>query len=416
MVLLTALYADARGEIFDAPGHAAVGRAGTTDVLLKPEDMIPLPEGSELMFLPGRSALTGEKGNIASLAKSLFAVAAILPVGYTRTHLPAYLAQPDAPKLPLYGYTAVALDQDVMMVAAVKSDDNAKWDPRRYNRPDLARRVAQVSRELSGNRIVEQLARCSLTWHCCTAQNLFYRRWEAGIPASPVCNANCFGCISLQPAECCPSPQSRITFSPTAQEIAAVGTYHLTHAPDAIISFGQGCEGEPSLAYAQITAAMRQIRSKTGRGIININTNAGFTEGIRAIVDAGLDTMRVSMISAIPETYQAYYRGGYTLDDVRQSIIYAKSRGVYVSINMLLYPGLNDQPHEAAAWREFIGQTKLDLVQFRNLNIDPDAFLAIMPSLANPAAGVRNFIYGLKESAPWLETGSFSHYVGKKTL
>jgi len=141
------------------------------------------------------------------------------------------------------------------------------------------------------------LAKCSLQWHCCTAQNLFYRRWEAGVPVSPVCNANCYGCISLQPAECCPSPQSRIDFKPTPQEIAEVGTYHLEYAPEGIISFGQGCEGEPSLAADNIAAGIKIIRTKTSAGQININTNAGYTEGIKKIVDAGLDTMRVSIIT-----------------------------------------------------------------------------------------------------------------------
>ena len=151
--------------------------------------------------------------------------------------------------------------------------------------------MKRTVKELKGNRIAEHLGNCSLEWHCCTAQNLFYRRWEAGIPASPVCNANCFGCISLQPAECCESPQSRIKFRPTPEEIAEVGIYHLQTAPEGIISFGQGCEGEPSLAADNIAAGIGIIRKATDKGQININTNAGYTEGIRKIVDAGLDTM-----------------------------------------------------------------------------------------------------------------------------
>lgn len=414
--MLTACYADSEGEIFDAPGVQAVGRIGQENVLLKPTDMIPLPEGADLMFLPERQALGAKNGRIMPVSGKVLAAAAILPVGYTRTYLPAFIRRQQAPVLPLYGYAAVALYKDRLHVAAVKSDDNDKWHPYHYNTRNLKKKVAAVKHELAGNRIVEQLARCSLNWHCCTAQNLFYRRWEAGIPTSPTCNANCFGCISLQPAECCPSPQSRIDFSPTAEEIAAVGIYHLASAPEGIISFGQGCEGEPSLAAGQIAAGIRQIRRATEKGVININTNAGFTAGIREIVDAGLDSMRVSIISGLPETYQAYYRCSYTLADVKASIAYAKDHGVYVSFNMLSFPGLNDRPEELAAWEELIAETGVDMIQLRNLNIDPDEFLAIMPPAKQTPLGVKAFLKRLSERFPALAVGSFSRYLDRKTF
>lgn len=411
--MLTALYADHSGEIYDAPGCQAVGRVGDEAVVLSLEEMIPLPEGTDLMYLPGRKAIGAEQGCISPLGGNLLAVAAVLPVGYTRTHLPAFARMPAAPVLPLYGYAAVAFYRDQLYVAAVPSDDNAKWHPYHYNTPELKKLVAKVKRDLRGNRIVEQVAHCSLKWHCCTAQNLFYRRWEAGIPTSPACNANCFGCISLQPSECCPSPQTRIDFTPTADEIAAVGVYHLSQAPDAIISFGQGCEGEPSLAYEAIAAGIRLIRAQTGRGQININTNGGYTRGIKPIVDAGLDTMRVSIISARSEAYQAYYRGNYSLEDVKASIAYAKAKGVYVSLNMLSFPGLNDRPEEISAWLDFLAETKVDMIQLRNLNVDPDAFLAVMPPQEQKPAGVRNFLTRLRDKFPELTIGSFSHYVAK---
>lgn len=408
--MLTALYADSQGEIYDAPGYRAIGKVGETIVSLKPEDMIPLPEGAELMYLPGRTALMEKKGKMEPLASSLLAVAAMLPVGFTRTHLPAFQQQQDAPLLPLFGYTAAALYKDQIMVAAVPTSDNAKWHPHKYNTPGLAKKIEQVKRDLGANRLVDHLANCSLNWHCCTAQNLFYRRWECGIPTSPACNANCLGCISLQPAECCPSPQSRIVFTPTAQEIAELGIYHLANAPEPIISFGQGCEGEPSLAAPAIAAGIEQIRAVTDKGIININTNAGYTEGIRQIVDAGLNSMRVSIISAIPESYQAYYRSGYSLDDVRQSIAYAKRKGVYVSLNMLLFPGLNDRPEEVAAWTEFIGSTGIDMIQLRNLNLDPDWLLSVMPAAQAAPIGVRPFLQHLAKTFPQVDLGSFTVY------
>jgi len=286
--MLTGLFADERGEIFDAPGWAATGRSGRACRVCRAEDLIPLPAGSELMYLPGRLALGARQDSLSTLGRKQFAVAATLPVGYTRLLAPAYEIQAGAPVLPLFGYTAVAWSRGKMWVAAMRSDQTDKWNPAHYNGSDLRRRIAAVRKQLPASRLVEHLAHCSSEWHCCTAQNLFYHRWEAGIPTSPVCNANCLGCISLQSSECCPSPQSRIQFTPTVDEVSAIATFHLSSAPDPIISFGQGCEGEPSLAADTISAAIHQTRQQIRRGMINMNTNAGYTEGIRQIVDAGI--------------------------------------------------------------------------------------------------------------------------------
>jgi len=408
--MLNSLFADNRGEIFDAPGWGAVGQSGDRLVVCHKADMIPLPPGSELMFLPGRTAIGMKGQSLLPLPRGEQAVAAILPVGYTRLLLPAYETLPGAPVLPLFGYTAVAWERGRIWAAAVRSDENSKWDPAKYNGKDLKRRIDAVRKDLPDNRLVEHLAHCSLTWHCCTAQNLFYRRWEAGIPTSPVCNANCLGCISLQPAECCPSPQSRIQFSPTVREVAEIAVYHLSTAPEAIISFGQGCEGEPALAAQTIAAAIREVRSKTGRGVLNINTNAGYTEGIRQIADAGIDSLRVSLISAREETHQAYYRSSYSLADVRASIQYAKQKGCHVSVNFLLFPGLNDQPAEIAAWREFLQETGVDMIQLRNLNIDPERLRAAVPFFTEAGLGIPTMVRMLQEALPRLKFGSFSHF------
>lgn len=407
---ITAVYADEEGTILDAAGLRGMGRVGSKNIALRPEDLIPLPESADLMLLPDHQAV-GQTSAGEILPITGTAVAAILPAGYTRLFLPAYEREEDAKRLPLYGYTAVVVYRDALYCAAIYTDENDKWDPVHYNTPELKKLVKRTKKDLPGNRIVEQVGGCSLKWHCCTAQNLFYRRWEAGIPASPVCNANCFGCISLQPAECCPSPQQRIDFRPTPEEIAEVGIYHLSVAPDGIISFGQGCEGEPSLAASNIAAGIRLIRAKTKKGQINMNSNAGYTEGIREIVDAGLDSLRVSIISARPESYDAYYRASYHLDDVKASIRYALAHGTYVSLNLLYFPGFNDRPEEFGAWQTFFRELPVQMIQVRNLNIDPDAFLDIMPPEQEAPIGTREFLERLHEEFPQLIIGSFSHYI-----
>ena len=394
---ITALIADERGNIFDVPEAEGVGRVGNEFFKLKPEDLIKLPESADLMFLPQRRAIGFKRGEFVPLKGR--AVSAILPQGFTRTHLPAFRKAHDAQILPLYGYTAVALYKDELHAAALYTDENHKWNPQNFNTRDLRRRIRRVEKDLPENRIVAHLANCSLNWHCLTAQNLFYRRWECGVPTSPTCNANCLGCISLQPAECCPSPQSRITFKPTVDEIADLGIYHLSHAPEGIISFGQGCEGEPS-----------KIRATTPRGQININTNAGYTAGIKKIVDAGLDSMRVSIISANADNYQRYYRAGYPLDAVKNSIRYALDNGVHVSLNLLYMPGFNDRTGEFDAWKNFLNDLPIQMIQVRNLNYDPDEFFAVMPEDKN-FLGAKKFLRELKKNFPNLTVGNFSHYL-----
>ena len=407
---ITAVYADRRGNICEAEGLRGLGRVGAKNVLLAPEDLIPLPESADLMFMPEHSAV-GQGGEGQEERIPGTAVAAILPQGYTRTHLPAFFRSDGAAPLPLYGYTAVVSHRGQLCAAALYTDENEKWDPANYNGKELKKLVRRTMKELPNNRIVEQVGNCSLNYHCLTAQNLFYRRWECGVPTSPVCNANCLGCISLQSSECCPSPQERITFSPTAEEIAEVGIYHLSLAPDGIISFGQGCEGEPSLAADRIAEGIRRIRAVTARGQINMNSNAGFPEGMKKIVDAGLDSLRVSIISAHDTSYHAYYRANYPLDNVKESLRYALDHGVYVSLNLLHFPGFTDRAEELRAWQEFFRALPVQMIQMRNLNIDPTLFLCTMPEAQSTPIGTRAFMEALHAEFPQLVIGSFSHYV-----
>ena len=150
---ITALYADEQGEIFDAPGFSGLGRSGRETVELRPQDLIPLPESADLMFLPDRLAL-GRDGNGTVLPITGRAVAAILPAGYTRLYLPAFQRCEDAQQLPLYGYAAVVLYKDELYTAALYTDENDKWDPVHYNTHELKKLVKQVRKDMPNNRLV----------------------------------------------------------------------------------------------------------------------------------------------------------------------------------------------------------------------------------------------------------------------
>ena len=142
-----------------------------------------------------------------------------------------------------------------------------------------------------------------------------------------------------------------------------------------------------------------------------MNSNAGFPGGMKQIVDAGLDSLRVSIISARDESYNAYYRADYGLDHVKTSIRYALDHGVYVSLNLLHFPGFSDREEELAAWQAFFRELPVQMIQMRNLNIDPTLFLRTMPPAAGSAVGTRAFMDRLHAEFPQLVIGSFSHYV-----
>lgn len=410
---------DSEGRIYRDDRVDAAARSGAYLLAAGPEEFIEAPRGTSFAVLPGRAPVGYNpktdrfvpvpEGYTVGGPGPVYAVAALLPQGYTRTLLPAYLSTEEAPVLPIFGYTAVAFRGDDLVVAAMKTDEGDKWDPVHYNTQDLRGRIERRLSLHPDNRILKQLAKCSLEYQCFTAQNIFYERWEGGLPVSPACNANCVACISNQVSECCPSPQRRIDFVPTLREVVEVGAHHLERADDAIISFGQGCEGEPTLQGRLIAEAVREMRRSTGRGTININTNAGDPAALAPIIEAGLDSIRVSLISARPEIYEAYHRPrGYSLDDVKRSIKLARRHGVFVSINLLAFPGLTDTEPEVDALCEFIEETGVNMLQIRNLNIDPEQLAKIIDLSQYSPAGMRAALDHISDNFPELLIGNYS--------
>ncbi|HLH62377.1 MAG TPA: radical SAM protein [Ktedonobacteraceae bacterium] len=412
------IYCTPDGEIREEPRLRALAFG---DQPLAADDLIPLPDGVTLSMMPDRLAVGMKRsGGPQIVAQSRgWAAAALLPIGYTRTLLPAYERVPGTDPLPFFGYSAVAGMHGRLYVAAMRTDDPRKWHPRAFNKRALTPLVAEKKAAHPHNRIIAQHAHCALDYSCPTASNLFFRRWEMAIAVSPGCNARCIGCISKQEEEALISPQDRLTFIPSVEEIVEVAVPHLEQAEDAIVSFGQGCEGEPLLQWRRIEQAIRAVRAKTAQGVININTNASNPRWLQRLYDAGLDTIRASTISGHPATYTAYYRPlGYTFEDVKESLKRARDVGVYSSINLLCFPGMIDREREVEALLAFVKETGLRLIQLRNLNIDPEVLLPRMPPLDSmgKALGMRVLIEILRREAPGVEIGNFSRPVKREFI
>ena len=409
------IFARPDGQWFDFPPLKMAAMSGEKVLVPNKLDLIPLPQGATLTLMPCANPVGFDKSSGEFLEvdinpykqkeEPVYAVAALLPQGFTRLLLPATVISGDP--LPILGYAAVGEEKGQLVVAAMPTDEHRKWHPKYYNGQQLAGLIEKRRQEFPDNRVIKQLAKCSTEYGCFTAQNIMYRRWEGGVPVSPKCNAACLACISKQKDDGPYSPQQRIDFCPQAREIAQVARAHLKGAKEPIISFGQGCEGEPSLAYPQICEAIGLIRKATGRGIININTNAGYTKAIRKIIDAGIDSMRVSMFSPVEQDYLAYHRPeDYHFSDVLASLRLAKEKRIPVALNLLTYPGYTDDEMQTEELIKLIELFDIAQIQFRNLNCDPrlmDSFVK-----GKRPMGLRRMIELLQTRLPELEIGNYS--------
>lgn len=407
------LYSDGQGNIFEDTSLYVLGRSGWDAVEVDPEDWIPLPEGGNLYELPGRrgigmDVLSGE----IRLCEKGWAVAAFIPPAHTGFYIAAYETLPDAPTLPLFCYTAAGWHNDIFYVPAIRIEQDIRQECAGFDDIKIQEGLAVSLNAYPNNRLVKHLAEnCCLTYHCPAARNYFMGRWECPIPISPACNANCIGCISFQPEEeTIVSTQDRLTFKPTAQEVIEYTVPHLKTAPYPIVSFGQGCEGEPLLMWETIREAIIEIRKHTDRGSININTNGSNPKAVEALMKAGLDSIRVSTNSAREDVYTKYYRpNNYTFHDIVQSLKIAGEMGGWTSINYFVFPGMTDSAAELDALRKLIEETNLKMIQWRNFNIDPDWYLGkINVQDTGERYGVRQFMDIIHEEFPDVKYGYFN--------
>jgi len=410
------VFADREGNIMDFEGLGMVGRSGDYFMPIPHEEVIPLPGGSHFYVLPDRYPMGVDRdtGEIVVLKKNpydgkgpVFAVSTFLCAAHTQTALAAWESKSTAGTLPLFAYTALGWSGG-FVTTAIRVDDSRRQDPEMFRMDAVETGIVAWRKEFPANRLVRHLAHCAKGYSCPAALNLFQGREEAPLPTSPACNARCAGCISLQETCDPPSPQQRISFIPTPEEIAEVALKHISHVDDPVVSFGQGCEGEPLAVADTIRDAIRLIRKQTSKGTINLNTNASMPQRVAELADAGLDSMRISMNSARSSTYDAYFRQGYAFTQLAQSAREMKSRGLFVSLNLFVFPGVTDAPKEAEALKKYVEDNSVDMIQWRNLNMDPDSYLDVLGQTLPAGTGMKRLI----ESMP-IRRGYFNPYLKK---
>jgi len=396
-------YSDRRGRVYFDEHSEPLADGGSIRAP-QPSELIAAPPGTIIAMLPARRPiLAGERVAIRRTA-----LAVLLPAGYTRLLLPAYRTESAAPALPLFGYTFACVRDDALHVGAMRTDEREDWAPRSFGLGELEALVAERCARDPANRVLQQLSVCALEYGCFTAQNVFLEVGEAALPTSPRCNARCIGCISELDLDAgIPSPQTRISFETTAPELARIAVAHLERVPNGIVSFGQGCEGEPLLRSTTLAATIARIRAARSNGTINCNTNGSRPKQLATLIDAGLDAVRISLNAFRPAAYAAYYRpAGYGLDDVLESVRLAVQRGLRVSLNLLTHPGVTDDAGEVRAMEEFLREVRVNLIQTRTLNIDPEVYFAAVGRPEEPL-GMRYALARMRELG--VRVGNFTH-------
>ncbi len=409
------VFCDAKGDVFVHPSLKALGFDGQGFILPAQEEWIPLPAGSSFFYLPGHHAfgfdpLAGKAAVLEEMqGRGAYPAAGFMVPGYTRLYLPAARKTDPGVILPLWPYTAVGYARGRFVAAAVRIDAGTKQRPSCYaDRPSIVKGMRCLSRKYSSNRLLRHLSHCARQYNCRNAQNLFLGRWEAPLPVSPLCNSRCLGCLSAQDTDCS-SSHSRLRFAPSAGEVAEIAIHHLKNARAPIVSFGQGCEGEPLLQMNVLKEAVTRIRRATQKGTVHLNTNGFDPVRLRELAACGLDSVRISINSFHPRRYEAYYRPrGYAFGDVVASIREARRSGLFVSLNYLLLPGFSDDEGDVRRLVSFLKKGDVDLIQLRNLCIDPDAFFRKMHLKNIRPIGVFRMIRLIRRASPRLRLGYFN--------
>ena len=405
------LYSDGKGNIFEDTSLYTTGRTGWEAILVPENEWIELPEGGQMYELPGRRGIgvdvaTGQM----RICEKGWAVAAFIPPAFTGFYIAAYETLPEAPTLPLFCYTATGWYNNKFYVPAIRIEKDIRQEHAGFNTDEIG--AKHLLKAYPENRLVKHLMEnCCLTYTCPAARNFALSRWECPVPVSPACNANCLGCISFQPQEeTIVSTQDRLVFKPSAEEIVEYTVPHLKTAPFPIVSFGQGCEGEPLLMWETIKEAIIEIRKHTANGSININTNGSKPDAIKALCEAGLNSMRVSLNSAREKVYTPYYRpNNYVFNDLIEGLKTVRSYGGWTSLNYFVFPGMTDSVEEYEALCKLIKETDLCMIQWRNFNIDPDWYLGkIGVTETGECLGMKKLLLNIRQKYPHLKFGYFN--------
>jgi len=158
-----------------------------------------------------------------------------------------------------------------------------------------------------------------------------------------------------------------------------------------------------------LVKAVSIARDETSAGTININTNGSRPEIVSEMIRAGLDSIRVSLNSPTERYYTSYHKPvNYSFNDVLKTVDAALNAGIFVSINLFFMPGFTDAESEVESLYRFLKRFPVNMIQTRNMNIDPDYFFKGIDFKFENVIGIANLVNNLKHDFPGLRLGYYN--------
>ena len=85
----------------------------------------------------------------------------------------------------------------------------------------------------------------------------------------------------------------------------------------------------------------------------------------------------------------------------------AKQHGLFTMLNYLVFPGITDREDEIDKLLELIDSIGIDLIQMRNLSIDPQLYWKAM-GVEGPGIGMKEMLDQVKKQFPKIQYGYFN--------
>ncbi|MDI6775330.1 MAG: hypothetical protein QME60_08085 [Verrucomicrobiota bacterium] len=90
----------------------------------------------------------------------------------------------------------------------------------------------------------------------------------------------------------------------------------------------------------------------------------------------------------------------------------ARDGGLWISLNTLTFPGVTDDEAEFQAFAGLLARVRPRMIQWRNLNIDPDAYMdavdRAVPFRRRRAIGIAQFLRRIRRDFPAIRFGYFN--------
>jgi wyosine [tRNA(Phe)-imidazoG37] synthetase (radical SAM superfamily) len=135
---------------------------------------------------------------------------------------------------------------------------------------------------------------------------------------------------------------------------------------------------------------------------------------VEKLVKVGLNSIRISLNSVIPEIYNEYFKPvDYKYEDVIETVQLCRENDIFTMINYLIFPGVNDTEEEFDTLCGLLDWPGVDFIHFKNLCIDPEYYVDNVSRGKGKVLGIRALFELLRKAYPDVEIGYFNKNIGK---